>query len=181
MRPDDFAAHWIVKIVRRMGNTFSDLLQASCRTLGLAYAITPSQWAALAWLDEGDGIPIGTLAQHLGIEASVTTGIVQRLEHQGLLERVHDRQDHRLVKIFLTAEGRELVHTLEPVITAFHEQLLQGFSLEEQQTFVAHLLRLNNNLPDNARDLLSQLSLTLKKENNHEPATTEQWTSRHSD
>src|ERR1700730_16317722 len=103
MRPDDFAGHWIFKVVRRMGNTFSELLQTHCTARGMSTAVTPSQWAALAWLDEEDGIPIGTLAQYLDIEASVTTGIVQRLEQHGFLERVHGRQDRRLVKLFLTA------------------------------------------------------------------------------
>jgi DNA-binding MarR family transcriptional regulator len=140
-----------------MGNMFSDLLQAYCTARGLPYVITPSQWATLAWLDEADGIPIGTLAQHLDIEASVTTGIVQRLEHHDLLERVHDREDRRLVKIFLTARGRELVHALEPVAMAFHERLFQGFSSEEQQAFLASLQHLSSNLPDSITDLLSQL------------------------
>jgi DNA-binding MarR family transcriptional regulator len=163
MRPDDFAGHWIFKVVRRMGNTFSDLLQAHCTTSGMSYVITPSQWATLAWLDEEDGIPIGTLAQHLDIEASVTTGIVQRLELHGFLERVHDREDRRLVKIFLTASGRELVQALEPVVMAFHQRLFQGFTSEEQRAFLAHLQQLNSNLPDTSRDLLS---LLLSKDSN---------------
>ena len=157
MRPDDFAGYWIFKVVHRMGNLFSDLLQAYCTAHDLPYVITPSQWAALAWLDEADGIPIGTLAQHLDIEASVTTGIVQRLEHHSLLERVHDREDRRLVKIFLTTRGRELAHMLEPVAMAFHERLFQGFSSEEQRVFLVCLQHLDSSLPDSSRDLLSLL------------------------
>lgn len=157
MRSDDFAGYWIFKVVRRMGNAFADLLQAYCLARALPYVITPSQWATLAWLDEEDGIPIGTLAQHLDIEASVTTGIVQRLEHHGLLERVHDRTDRRLVKIFLTASGRELVQALEPVAIAFHERLFQGLSSEEQQGFLASLQHLSSNLPASVPDLLSEL------------------------
>ncbi|HET8847116.1 MAG TPA: MarR family transcriptional regulator [Ktedonobacteraceae bacterium] len=157
MRPDDFAGHWIFKVVHRMGNLFSDLLQACCIAHGLSYVITPAQWAALAWLDEADGIPIGTLAQHLDIEASVTTGIVQRLEQHGLLERVHDQQDRRLVKIFLTARGREITHVLEPVAVAFHERLFQGFSSEERQAFLISLRHLDSDLPASSRDLLSLL------------------------
>ncbi|HEU5374099.1 MAG TPA: MarR family transcriptional regulator [Ktedonobacteraceae bacterium] len=108
---------------------------------------------------EADGIPIGTLAQHLDIEASVTTGIVQRLEHHGLLERVHDQQDRRLVKIFLTARGRELAHVLEPVAVAFHERLFQGFSSEEQRAFLVSLQHLESSLPDSPRDLLRLLRI----------------------
>ena len=146
MRPDDYAAQWIFKIVHRMGNAFAELLQAHCIARGMSSAVTPSQWVALAWLDEDDGIPIGTLAHYLDIEASVTTGIVQRLEQRGFLERVHDRKDRRIVKIFLTASGRDLVHSLEPVVTAFHEQLFQGISSEDQRAFLAQLQQINSNL-----------------------------------
>ena len=158
MRPDDYAEHWIFKVVRQMGNRFADLLQVQCTERGMSYAITPSQWAALAWLTENEGIPIGTLAQRLDIEASVTTGIVQRLEQHGLLERVHDHQDRRLVKLFLTDEGRKLVRILEPVVIAFHQQLFRGFSAEEQQALLEQLQQLNSNLPASPRDVLNQLS-----------------------
>src|SRR6266849_1163227 len=110
MRPDDFAGQLLFKIVHRTGNALAELLQARCTALGVSPAVTPSQWVALAWLDEDDGIPSGTLAHYLDIEASVTTGIVQRLEQRGFLERMHDREDRRVVKIFLTASGRTLVH-----------------------------------------------------------------------
>lgn len=146
MRPDDFAEYRIFKVVRRMGNTFADLLQKRCSTQGMSYAITPSQWAVLAWLDEENGVPIGTLAQHLEIEASVTTGIVQRMEQHGLLERVHDHKDRRLVKIFLTDDGRQLVHALNPIVSAFHEMLFQGLPPDAQQSFFAHFQHLDNNL-----------------------------------
>ncbi|MBO0783114.1 MAG: hypothetical protein J2P37_30225, partial [Ktedonobacteraceae bacterium] len=71
--------------------------------------------------------------------------------------RVHDRQDRRLVKIFLTTRGRELAHVLEPVALAFHERLFQGFSTEEQRAFLVFLQRLDSSLPGSSRDLLSSL------------------------
>lgn len=157
MRPDDFAGQWLFTITHRAGNALAELLQAKCTALGISFAVTPSQWAALAWLDEDNGIPIGTLAHHLDIEASVTTGIVQRLEQRGLLERVHDREDRRVVKIFLTQQGRDLVQVLEPVVLAFHERLFQGFSAEEQRAFVAQLHHLMSNVPTSSGDLLTLL------------------------
>lgn len=157
MRPDDFAGQWLFTMTHRAGNALAELLQAKCAALGMSFAVTPSQWVTLAWLEEDNGVPIGTLAHHLDIEASVTTGIVQRLEQRHLLERVHDREDRRVVKIFLTQPGRELVQALEPVVIAFHERLFRGFSVEEQQTFVARLHRLMSNVPAGSDDLLTLL------------------------
>lgn len=152
-------------LAHRTGNAFAELLQAKCTALGMPFAVTPSQWGALAWLEEDDGVPIGTLAHHLDIEASVTTGIVQRLEQRGLLERVHDHADRRVVKIFLTQQGRELVQALEPVALAFHRRLFQGFSTEEQRAFVTQLHHLMNNLPASSDDLLALLLPQESQEN----------------
>jgi DNA-binding MarR family transcriptional regulator len=157
MRPDDFAGQWLFTITHRAGNALAELLQAQCAVLEMSFAVTPSQWVALAWLEEDNGLPIGTLARHLDIEASVTTGIVQRLEQRGLLERVHDREDRRVVKIFLTQQGRDLVQALEPVVTAFHERLFRGFSAEEQQTLIAQFHHLMSNIPASSEDLLTLL------------------------
>lgn len=153
MRPDSFAGGEIFKVIRRQGVVFSELLQTYCATRGLPYVITPQQWSALAWTDEDNGIPTGVLAQYLDIEASVTTGIVQRLEQHNLLERVHDRQDRRVVKIFLTAEGKNLVHSIKPLIITFHEKLFQGFSPEELQSLLKHIQHLGHNLSTISQNL----------------------------
>lgn len=157
MRPDDFAGQGLFTMTHRAGNALAELLQAKCTALGMSFAVTPSQWVTLAWLEEDNGIPIGTLAHYLDIEASVTTGIIQRLEQRDLLERVHDREDRRVVKIFLTQQGRELVQALEPIVIAFHERLFRGFSFEEQQSFAVHLHQIMSNVPTSSDDLLTLL------------------------
>lgn len=158
MRPDDFAGQRLFKLVHRTGNALAELLQAKCAAPGIFSAVTPSQWIALAWLDEHNGIPIGTLSRYLYVEASVTTGIVQRLEQYGFLERVHDCEDRRVVRVFLTTSGRNLVHSLEPVVTTFYEWLFHGFSSDEQRAFLAQLQSLSSNLPTSSRDHLDPCS-----------------------
>ncbi len=150
MRPDHTLGYWMIRAAHSFGTAFVGVLQAHCTERGKPYMITPPQWGTLAWLDEYNGLPIGTLAQYLGIEASVTTGIVKRLEQNGLVERVHDREDRRIVKVYLTAEGQDLVRSLDSVITTFNERPFQGFSHEERQTFLEQLHRILINLSDDA-------------------------------
>jgi ABC-2 type transport system permease protein len=52
---------------------------------------------------------------------------IKRLEQHGLVERVHDRTDYRLVRLHLTEEGQELTHTLADVAATFNQRLLQRF------------------------------------------------------
>jgi DNA-binding MarR family transcriptional regulator len=70
---------------------------------------TSPQWGVLSLLYEHDGQTIGTLSQQRAIDAPTMTGIVKRLEQNGVVERKHDREDRRVVKVYLTDEGRDIM------------------------------------------------------------------------
>lgn len=145
MRPGDTLGYWLMQTMRSVAHAFADVLQTSCTTLGKPYAITPQQWFALSVLASEDDLPIGTLAQHLVVDASVVTGIVKRLEQHGLVERIHDRTDYRLVRLHLTADGREITRQLTDAATAFDQRLLQGFSQEELAMLLQQFARIRAN------------------------------------
>jgi DNA-binding MarR family transcriptional regulator len=145
MRPDETLGYWLMQTMRSVANAFADVLQISCATLGKPYAITPQQWFALSLLASEQDLPIGTLAQRLVLDASVVTGIVKRLEQHGLVERVHDRTDYRLVRLHLTDEGQEITQALASAATAFNQRLLQGFSQEERAMLREQLARIRAN------------------------------------
>ncbi len=142
MRPDESLGYWLTQTMRSVANAFSDVLQTACATLGM---ITPPQWFALSSLATEQDLPIGTLAQRLAFDASVVTGIIKRLEQHGLVERVHDRTDYRLVRLHLTAEGQEITHTLASAATTFNQRLLQGFSQEEREMLLQQFARIRAN------------------------------------
>lgn len=145
MRPGETLGYWLMQTMRSVANAFADVLQASCATLGKPYVITPQQWFALSLLASEQDLPIGTLAQRLALDASVVTGIVKRLEQHGLVERIHDRTDYRLVRLHLTGEGQEITHALAAVANAFNQRLLQGFSQEERVMLREQLARIRAN------------------------------------
>ena len=145
MRPDDTLGYWLMQTMRSVANAFSDVLHTSCARLGKPYVITPPQWFALGLLADEQDLPIGTLAKLLALDASVVTGIVKRLEHHGLLERVHDRTDYRLVRLHLTVEGQEITHLLMDAAAAFNQRLLQGISPEAKELLLQHLAQIRVN------------------------------------
>ena len=159
MRPDESLGYWLTQTMRSVANAFADMLQTACATLGKPYVITPPQWFTLSSLASEQDLPIGTLAQRLSFDASVVTGIVKRLEQHGLVERVHDRTDYRLVRLHLTAEGQEITQALASVATAFNQRLLQGFSHEEQVELREQLARIRANaLSTRGETLHSEIS-----------------------
>src|SRR5215472_3237190 len=95
------------------------VLRAHCEERGKPYVITPPQWGALSLLLAHDGLTIGAMAQKRGVDAPTATGIITRLEQHGLVERQHDREDRRVVKIYLTDEGRDIIRALASPVEQF--------------------------------------------------------------
>jgi MarR family transcriptional regulator, organic hydroperoxide resistance regulator len=70
--------------------------------------LTPVQGHALRLLDPERPLPMSDLADALYCHASNVTGIVDRLELRGLVERRPDPQDRRVKTLVLTAAGRDV-------------------------------------------------------------------------
>ena len=74
------------------------------------------------------------------------TGIVKRLEQSGLVERRHDFVDRRMVKVYLTDEGRDIMQYLPDAALEFSRIMSQGFSESEKRGLQAKLQRIIANL-----------------------------------
>ncbi|MDP2311111.1 MAG: MarR family transcriptional regulator [Pseudomonadota bacterium] len=72
--------------------------------LGLTYP----QYLALLVLWEEDGASVKRLGERLLLDSGTLTPVLKRLEAAGLLSRVRDRADERVVRIHLTGAGRAL-------------------------------------------------------------------------
>jgi MarR family transcriptional regulator, organic hydroperoxide resistance regulator len=60
-----------------------------------------------------DGMTMRALATELACDASNATGIADRLERRGLIERTSDPADRRLKRLCLTAAGRRTRAAIE--------------------------------------------------------------------
>ena len=74
------------------------------------------------------------------------TGIVKRLEQSGLVERLHDSHDRRVVKVYLTDEAKAILPALTEVVRGYNASLLRNFSQEEQADMLAKLQQLVANV-----------------------------------
>src|SRR6202163_1945642 len=70
--------------------------------------LSPAQANALLQLEQRDPLPMHTLASGLLCDASNVTGIVDRLEARGLVERRPYDQDRRVKHVALTQRGIEV-------------------------------------------------------------------------
>jgi len=75
---------------------------------GDAFELSPAQCHALHLIDPGRPVPMGRLAETLGCDASNVTGLVDRLEARGLVQRRPSADDRRVKVIQLTPAGSRL-------------------------------------------------------------------------
>ena len=82
------------------------------------------------------------LAQHLGVDRTVMTYLLDSLAEAGLVERHPDPADRRARRIVATARGRALLDGLDERLRAAEDQLLAGLDDDaDRQTFRALLQR----------------------------------------
>lgn len=98
-----------------------DYLMATspARTEALARRkLTPNDARGLWSLDEGEGRPIGVLAQEWGCDPSNATFIIDRLARAGLAERRACDEDRRIKRVRLTPQGANAKREL---LNEYHE------------------------------------------------------------
>jgi DNA-binding MarR family transcriptional regulator len=138
-------SYWLFYAERCVTYAYAEVLRAHCEERGKPYVVTPPQWGALSLLLVQDGMTIGVMCQKRGVDPAAATGIITRLEQQGLVERRHDREDRRVVKVYLTDEGRDISHSLVSAEAHFEQSLNQGFSMGELDRFLEQLQQLITN------------------------------------
>jgi DNA-binding MarR family transcriptional regulator len=138
-------SYWLFYAERSVTYAYAEALRAHCEERGKPYVITPSQWGALSLLLVQDGMTIGTMSQKRGVDAPAATGIITRLEQNGLVERRHNREDRRVVKVYLTDEGKDISRTLVSSVERFEQSLQKGFSEDSLDRLLAQLQQLIRN------------------------------------
>jgi DNA-binding MarR family transcriptional regulator len=106
-------------------------MQAHNQAIAAEFGLTGPQARLLVQL--GDPVPMGQLAERLDCDPSNVTGMVDRLQARGLLERRADGADRRVKYLALTPAGRQLRSELEARLFA-GRPLLARLSRGDQRT-----------------------------------------------
>ncbi|KKC31280.1 MarR family winged helix-turn-helix transcriptional regulator [Devosia psychrophila] len=85
-------------------HAFTRFYKPRLDALGLTYP----QYLAFLVLWEQDGLTVKALGDKLFLDSGTITPLIKRLEARALVRRQRDVEDERLVRIFLTDEGRAL-------------------------------------------------------------------------
>ena len=110
------------------------------------HGVYEGQQFVLRRLWREDGLTPGQVARQLGLATPTVTRAATRMEAAGLLRREPHPTDGRLVRLWLTARGRELEQVIGPEMHALTERTLAGFSDAERAELVKALQRIARNL-----------------------------------
>lgn len=111
--------------------------------------VTTGKWSVLGALSRPqakDGMSIGDLSRYLLVSRQHLSGVLSRLEQEGLIERVTGAADRRSRNICMTSQGEALWQSMEEPIRSFYAGALKGFSFDDRLEFIHYISRLQRNM-----------------------------------
>jgi MarR family transcriptional regulator, transcriptional regulator for hemolysin len=131
-----------LRVVGHAYRTFARIVDAQLRELGLAM----SQLPVLIVLKQGKPLPQAELARIARVEQSSMAQLLNRMERDGLVERIADPADKRSRLISLTERASRRMHKGKAIMDATVKIALQGFSAAEIERLDELMRRINENL-----------------------------------
>jgi DNA-binding MarR family transcriptional regulator len=103
------------------------------------FGVTSRQITLLWLVKRSPGLSLRELAAEEGISAPAMSGYVDRLERQGLLERVRSAEDRRRVGLVVTPAGVRQLRRVRERRTAWLAERLDGLTGQELEAVEAAL------------------------------------------
>jgi DNA-binding MarR family transcriptional regulator len=135
---EDYLPYQLFRIVNRLTLNLKNDLRPTRMTL--------ARWRALAVLNASNGRSIGELALCMVIEQPALSRIISQMERDGLVSRKVANNDHRVVRVYLTAEGRRIFKKIRPFELSHFAQLIDGLKDNELRQLEKLLHKLGNNI-----------------------------------
>ena len=89
-----------------------------------------------------DGISMSGLANKLGLDTSTLTRNIQKLEKLDLVRRKQDRNDKRILVVYLTDKGRGRVEKIEESLLDLNFSMMKYIDLDDQENIPEMLEKL---------------------------------------
>ncbi|MEQ1901245.1 MAG: MarR family transcriptional regulator [Devosia sp.] len=137
-----YAIHEVARLFRRR---FEDEAKV--------HGLTLPQWRALAEIHRNDAISQVALAALIDTDPMTLSGVLDRLEKRGLIERFADPADSRAKLAKLRPAGVELVMMARNVGRQVYEHAMQGVSEHDRKVLASSLTCIRDNLLNLPADL----------------------------
>lgn len=136
------AANEILHIYLQVSRRISEELRGHFGKLSLTFP----QTLVLTLLDSDGPMPISALAKATGSANSTISGVVDRLEKAGLLQRIRSERDRRVIYVDVTDKYKEIREETECYALARFSKSIESLSDEETSRIVDGLTLLEKAL-----------------------------------
>ena len=113
------------------------------------FDVTTQQWSVLGALSRPqalNGMSINDLSRFLLVSRQNLTGLLSRLERDGLIKRTTSEDDRRSRKVKLSTQGQALWQKMQDPIHAFYDQALKDLSFDDRLAFIHYFTKLQANM-----------------------------------
>ncbi|QSX07931.1 MarR family transcriptional regulator [Alkalibacter rhizosphaerae] len=108
--------------------------------------VYPGQPPLLFLLDREGGLSQKLLAEKINIKPSTLTTMLKCMEANGLVEKVQDQEDKRVLRVFLTTAGQKTVAAAKKIMNRLSDEMLADFDGEEVELFYNMMEKVKGNL-----------------------------------
>ncbi|HEY5801761.1 MAG TPA: MarR family transcriptional regulator [Burkholderiaceae bacterium] len=116
------------------------------------FGLTAAQFDIVATLGNTQGMTCKDLGEKTLITKGTLTGVLNRLEERGVLERTRGGDDKRAIYVRLTKQGEALFDQVFPPVIAHDKLLFAGYDDAAYERLEAELGRLKANIDAVAGD-----------------------------
>ncbi len=129
----DFNIKYSWHLISRMYNTEAQ-----------SYGITTAIGFVLLNIDQEKGTPATKIAPLLGMEPRSLTRMLKSLEERKLIYRKSDKEDKRMVRIFLTEEGKQKREIAKLTVRHFNNFIKISIPESDLEVFFKVLKKINH-------------------------------------
>lgn len=113
------------------------------------WGLSETKFNALLLLYKNEGMALWEMGEAMLVSRANITGLMDRLERNGLVTREINRTDRRSLTAMLTPKAAALLEEILPELKKFNHQVMQGISDDEKQLLVQLLEKLAKGVPGN--------------------------------
>lgn len=141
-RAAELSAFTLTILMQHAGKLLDDHLRLAFKRIGLH----PSQGHILHLLGRREGFSQSELTAMMKVAAPTVSGILNRMDAAGLIERRADSDDERVARVYLTRRGRRKVDAVRRVVDEAEHILIDGLTRAQLRSVHTILRKLRDNL-----------------------------------
>lgn len=129
--------------IEELLRSVSTILKKRGRDILSNFDITNPQFDALLVLREYGELTMGELCQKMFLACSTATDLIDRMERNGLIERVRDTADRRVIRLKVLAKGAQIIDEVMSARRAYLASVLSEIDVADKERLIQALEQAN--------------------------------------